>query len=963
MSRERGSRSGGRSGGRFGGRFGGTRIAFRIARRMAGQSPGRSALVVLLVAIPVLGMVGITTVVTSNEATPAERVVLELGSTEARLRIVSAPQTTLTQSPLNDANWNHSKDGAITDGPSPESAPMTAASLFPASTRLLSIRSTAVVAETKDGLGSFPAVQGQPWDPAFAGKWNLTAGSVPTRDDEIMVTTATLDRLGTEIGSTATLTAPTAEAFTIVGTLSSASLDDTAVAFYGMPGVFDGALPDDSDLTTEWYLPDTALTWKEVGELNAQGATVLSRAVLLDPPPSGTYDEGFDGYGSTSSFMNVFIALLGGFALFEVALLAGAAFTVGARTQQRTLATLASTGGDRRLLFRVVSFGGVILGTLGAGVGTALGLGAAWLFMWFSANGSASRYPGFHLDVISLLVIAAAAVLAGWCAAAVPARAAGKIDVLAALRGAQRPPKPTRRRPVAGIALLLLGAVVTVVGGIVQVNAYTPDYEQVSANVGIGLIIAGPVLMQIGTVLIAPLILRWATRFGSRFGPGARLATRDVARNPGRSVPALAAIMSCVFVTSFAMSLVATFEVNSTKGYRFSAPLHTAVVNLNAYVDTPPYGYELQETGPEVVAALNSSFPAQRSRLLRSAQDPPSAYSSSNGESHPDGSAVAPPADAPVFAYPRINPDAVCPSDAGRYGANPPETPTDIRCPTPYYLDPMMGGINDHIWVGDTDDLAAILGEPVTAASSVTLAAGGAVSTYDEYLVDGTITLDWLPTLDSVQAPERSATLAGTVQKPQHPLPYAIFLLDSTAEALNLDHRPSLVMGALSAAPTVAQTDQVMGAVAAVSSYLDVAVEEGPEVYGAAWSWALLTLTAIIALVTATITIGLSRADGHRDNAVLTSLGASPRVRKAFGFWQAVVIVGLGSAIGVLLGLVPSLALSLTRDTSGQSLLPFAPPWLQLALIVMALPLVVAVGAALTAGGTRTRFSNRGMFD
>ncbi|WP_139175904.1 MULTISPECIES: hypothetical protein [Cryobacterium] len=40
----------------------------------------------------------------------------------------------------------------------------------------------------------------------------------------------------------------------------------------------------------------------------------------------------------------------------------------------------------------------------------------------------------------------------------------------------------------------------------------------------------------------------------------------------------------------------------------------------------------------------------------------------------------------------------------------------------------------------------------------------------------------------------------------------------------------------------------------------------------------VVALTAIIALVTASITIGLARADGHRDNAVLTSLGASALV-------------------------------------------------------------------------------------
>lgn len=219
-----------------GGRPGSTRIAFRIARRMAGQSPGRSALIALLVAIPVLGMVGITTVSASNVAIPAEQVVLALGSTEARVQIVAAPHPKLTQDPLHQGNWGYSDEaGRVDAAQSIEPVPVTAASLFADGTRLLSIRSTPVVVETKDGLGSFPAVQGQPWDPAFAGKYDVTAGSAPTSDDEIMVTAAALDRLGAQIGSTAAFTAPQARSFTIVGTIQSASLDDSVVGFYGMP--------------------------------------------------------------------------------------------------------------------------------------------------------------------------------------------------------------------------------------------------------------------------------------------------------------------------------------------------------------------------------------------------------------------------------------------------------------------------------------------------------------------------------------------------------------------------------------------------------------------------------------------------------------------------------------------------------------------------------------------------------
>ncbi|TFC79164.1 FtsX-like permease family protein [Cryobacterium sp. TMS1-20-1] len=936
-------------------RSGSTRIAFRIARRMALQSRGRSALIALLVAIPVAGLVGITTVDASNTASPAERVMLELGSTEARVMIVASPDPKFTQDPLNDRSWGPSDEafnGEAAQSIEPE--PVTAAALFPAGTRLLSIRQANIVAETKNGLGSFTAVQGQPWDASFAGKWDVTNGSAPANDGEIMVTAATLDRLGATVGSTAVITAPEPGEFTIVGTIRSASLDDAAVSFYGLPGAFDGVLPDDSDLLTEWYLPDTPLTWSQIGDLNPRGATVLSRSVLLDPPPVGSYP--LDGTVSLS-FFDSFLILLGGFALFEVALLAGAAFTVGARTQQRTLATLASVGGDKRMLFRVMSFGGVILGAVGAGLGTLLGLAGAWIFMQISANGSAARYPGFHLDLLSLLIIAAFAVLAGWCAAAVPARAAGRIDVLGALRGALRPPRPTRRRPVAGIILLALGAIVAVTGGLVELAAYLPVYQVWLANFGIGLIIAGPVIMQLGAVFLAPLILRWAAGLASRFGPGARLATRDVARNPGRSVPALAAIMSCVFVAAFAMSLISTFQVNSIKDYYYSVPEDTAWVSLNAYVDEPPYGTMLLESGPEVRNALDGAFPDSRARLLNSVANPPSWVETPADDETATGST------APVFAYPRLDPGTACPSDATRSEAGHQEDRTDIRCPTPYYLDPMMSSISEHIWVGDLADFAAILGVPVSDESRATLAAGGAVSTYQQYVVDDTIHLDWMATLDATVAPARSVALAGSVQSPEHPLPYAIFMLTETADSLELDHRPTMVVSSLNAAPTQAQQDQVQGAVTAVEPGLFVQVEPGPQAFGASWSWVLVALTAIIALVTASITIGLARADGHRDNAVLTSLGASPRVRRAFGFWQAVVIVGLGSIIGVLLGLVPSLALSLTRDTAGQSLLPFTPPWLQLALIVVALPAVVAVGGALTAGGNRTRFSNRAAFD
>ena len=82
-------------------------------------------------------------------------------------------------------------------------------------------------------------------------------------------------------------------------------------------------------------------------------------------------------------------------------------------------------------------------------------------------------------------------------------------------------------------------------------------------------------------------------------------------------------------------------------------------------------------------------------------------------------------------------------------------------------------------------------------------------------------------------------------------------------------------------------------------------------------------------------------------------------IRKWFGFWQAIVGVGVGSVIGVILKLIPPLALSLPRDTAGQALLAFAPPWLHLGLTAVALPAIIALGSWLNAQGTRVRFTSR----
>ncbi|WP_231978591.1 hypothetical protein [Streptomyces sp. TLI_053] len=64
------------------------RVALRIARRDALRAKGRSALVVAMVALPVLGVAGADVVFRSAELDPVEKVVRTMGQSSADLRIL-----------------------------------------------------------------------------------------------------------------------------------------------------------------------------------------------------------------------------------------------------------------------------------------------------------------------------------------------------------------------------------------------------------------------------------------------------------------------------------------------------------------------------------------------------------------------------------------------------------------------------------------------------------------------------------------------------------------------------------------------------------------------------------------------------------------------------------------------------------------------------------------------------------
>ena len=924
------------------------RLALKIAARSSARSVGRSALIATMVALPVAGLAGTAVVYDSSQLpTISETIDTVLGQTEAQLVVATVPNSNLRQDP-HSHSWT-------AEGSAPESSALASPSeVLPAGTEIITVTPTSVTAETVAGTAAFDVLEGETWHPALAGRFDVREGRIPRADHEVMVTASSLPRLGVTIGQTIQFTSPAPMEVTVVGVLDDQDKPDSALEIFARNGLVTGTEFSEGP-GTHYFLPTLALNWDDVLELNSEGITVVSRDVLLHGPPANDL-SGSNGLHLT---MIALLAMFAAFAAFEVILLAGAAFTVTARQHQRMLATIASVGAPRRLLFRILAANGVILGVIGGVVGCVLGVGAAIAYMAVTADGSSTQYYGLHIPWLALAGFVGFAVLIGWLASLAPARSASRFDVVAALRGARKPPTPDRRTPTIGAVMMITGLLLTIGGGIVFAA-----FSEAGRGTSIGhpllwlplmMMIAGPLFLQVGVMLCGPLILRAIATMLTQHGIGARLASRDAARNPSRAVPALAAVMTTVFVSTVAMCMISAGEQNSRNEHIYTALVGQIRVDLR-YADVNAVSGHATSAvydDPAAVADLvQSTLKTDNVRILSNVADPFAVGYDELG---------SPIAEEGEIAMPTVAPANLCPLDtrspsfdaevAYSNSTEMFELLDDERCQHPFLE--MFEGENGHLFVGDEKDLALVLGRDPSARSRDMLANGGAVSLYAQYVDDDRFTIAWWDAADAVDfgysenpgEPTRTETLPAVVDSPPHNVNFGAFISPETADSLGLEYGPAVVVASAEAPPTRDQSEALNSALSTLpgvpSGWIYAKTEGGPPQYAAIWAWALMGLASIIALATAVVAIGLARFDGRQDDATLASLGASPRVRRSFAFWQALILTGVGVLVGTAIGLVPALALSAMQN------FPFSPPWLQIGLIVVALPAVISTGSWL----------------
>ncbi|NDU73585.1 hypothetical protein GWI34_13180 [Actinomadura sp. DSM 109109] len=278
------------------------------------------------------------------------------------------------------------------------------------------------------------------------------------------------------------------------------------------------------------------------------------------------------------------LAMIVAMVLLEVVLLAGPAFMVDVRRRRRDLALVAASGGGGGHLRAVVLASGLLLGGTAAVAGAGLGIAAAAVVARIT-DGPDDLGP----FTVPWSVVAATMLLgagSGLLAALIPARQAGRMDIVAALAGRREPPGRARRGlPIAGGVLVVAGVAASLAG--VRV------LREFGAALGAAAII-------LGLVLASPWIVGTAGRLAPRLPLPLRLAVRDGARNRARTAPAVAAVMAAVAgVTALAIGGASDHRQNQVE-YQATLPYGSTLIQVPHGRDEPAATAAVQRDLPGV---------------------------------------------------------------------------------------------------------------------------------------------------------------------------------------------------------------------------------------------------------------------------------------------------------------------------------------------------------------------------
>jgi putative ABC transport system permease protein len=522
------------------------RVATRLARREVRRRWGRTLLVMILVAVPVVGMTVVTTLVRTTKSSAAHDFEREFG--QANLAAV----------------------GTVS----------TPAGGWPAGTRVVhgrAIDSMGLVSGRTARLAKVTDLDLH--SPVLRGAALLRTGRFPHAQGEALISPKLARAFGVHVGDTLRLTEP-AWTERIVG------IGVTA---------------------TDWNDGFLAVRGNELSDRASTFSSEPVQRLTVVQLPGHPTDAQLRGYGPAyfsaattrgSAERAVDWTLVGGMiALAIVGVVISGAFAVGARRQLVTLGQLSANGAPESLLRGTLALQGAWCGVLGTLVG--LGAGAVTLsLMHGQFNDWAHRDIGrFAWSARDLVAIGVTGIAAATVAAFVPARTAARVPVLSALAG-RRPLGALPRWIVpVGVVLFASGVFVLTLVGFASRDG-GGDGLAFAAVVG-GLLVLG------GACCVSPVVVASLAHLGGRLRRAGRVAVRSLVRSRARSA---AVVMALAAINAGAVAIATAFD-SGTQKVGAAAPLmpdNALIITRHAALPIPALSKLPPDQLPDAKAELAS---------------------------------------------------------------------------------------------------------------------------------------------------------------------------------------------------------------------------------------------------------------------------------------------------------------------------------------------------------------------
>ncbi len=412
--------------------------------------------------------------------------------------------------------------------------------------------------------------------PTIAGNWNdnelksmkITSGQAPRGPTEMMVDADTAKKHHLGLGDELRTIAITGDirakisgiaTFTVTNPGAAIVYFDTATAqekLLGGPGLFTHV-----NVTAKDGVSDTQL---KANVAKAVGADTYKLQTAKEASDANRKDVG--------SFLNVMKYVMLGFA--GIAFLVGIflifnTFSMLVAQRTREIGLMRAIGADSGQVLKSVIVEAFLLGLVGSILGVGAGVGLAVGLMQLMGQ------MGMHLSTDDLTVAwttpvvgLVLGIVVTVVSAFIPARRAGKVSPMAALRDAGTPGDKKAGRIRAAVGLVLTG-----IGGAGLFLAAGADKAAAGSlwlSLGvlftlIGFIVIGPLLAGLVVRLLSGIVLR-------PFGSVGRLAERNALRNPRRTGATAAALMiglalvACLSVVGSSMVASATDELDKSVG-------------------------------------------------------------------------------------------------------------------------------------------------------------------------------------------------------------------------------------------------------------------------------------------------------------------------------------------------------------------------------------------------------------